>query len=263
MVILLTFGVPAILFIAFERVFALRPQRVFRTGWRADVCHALLAFIPVGIMLVVVNATVGATLRGLTPDSTRAAVGSLPFVVQLALVVALCELGMYWSHRLEHEVPFLWRFHAVHHSSTELDWLSTERTHPVDGVFRKLFLVPLYAVGFSVTGLGIYLTVYYLWSFVVHANVRWRFGPLEDVIASPAFHHWHHAAEPEARDTNYAPLFPVFDRVFGTLRRPGRMPRAYGSDAPVPAGYLPQLAYPFRPRRAPAARYARAVPVSP
>ncbi|MGQ0804632.1 MAG: sterol desaturase family protein [Actinomycetota bacterium] len=246
----LTLGVPAVLFIAFERVFALRPQRVLRSGWRTDVCHALIDVIPVGIILTLLHSTVGEALRGLTPGPARAAIGALPFAVQLALIVVVCELGMYWSHRLEHEIPFLWRFHAVHHSSTELDWLSTQRNHPVDGIFRKAFLVPLYAVGFSAVGLGVYLVAYYFWSFVVHANVTWRFGKLEGVIASPEFHRWHHAAEIEARDTNYAPLFPVVDRVFGTLRRPGRMPRGYGSDAPVPTGYLPQLAYPFRPRQA-------------
>lgn len=241
---------PAVVFIGLERCFSLRRQRVLRSGWRTDACHFLLGALAVGVILLLVNATLGQVLRGLTPEPARAAIGGLPFVVQLSLVVGLAELGMYWSHRLEHEIPFLWRFHAVHHSSTELDWLSTQRTHPIDGVFRQLFLVPLYAIGFPVGCLGIYLTAYYLWSFLVHANLRWKLGPLEGVIASPEFHHWHHAAEPAARDTNYAPLLPVIDRLFGTFQRPGGMPRRYGSDAPVPPGYLPQLAYPFRPHEA-------------
>jgi sterol desaturase/sphingolipid hydroxylase (fatty acid hydroxylase superfamily) len=246
----LTLGVPAVLFIAFERVFELRPQRVLRSGWRTDVCHALIDVIPVGIILTLLHTTIGEALRGFTSSPARATVGALPFAVQLGLIVVVCELGMYWSHRLEHEIPFLWRFHAVHHSSRDLDWLSTQRSHPIDGIFRKAFLVPLYAVGFSPVGIGIYLVAYYFWSFVVHANVTWRFGRLEAVVASPAFHRWHHAAEPAARDTNYAPLLPVFDRLFGTLRQPDRRPRAYGSDALVPAGYLGQLAFPFRPREA-------------
>jgi sterol desaturase/sphingolipid hydroxylase (fatty acid hydroxylase superfamily) len=244
--IVLMTAVPAFVFIALERVCSIRPQRILRPGWRTDLCHFLLDAVPVTLMLIVLDTTFGQALRQLTPGPLRAAIGALPFVVQLGVVVVLCELGMYWSHRLEHEIPLLWRFHAVHHSSTEVDWLSTQRTHPVDGVFRRLFLVPVYAIGFSVTCLGIYLVAYYLWSFVVHANLRVRFGRLEGVVASPEFHRWHHAAEPDAVDTNYAPLLPVFDRIFGTWRRPGRWPRSYGCDAPVPAGYVAQLAYPFR-----------------
>ncbi len=239
--------VPALVFVVLERVFAIRPQRVLRPGWITDVYHFLLDAVPVTVMLILLDTTVGRGLRGLTPEAVRDSVAALPFAAQLVAVTALCELGMYWSHRLEHQVPVLWRFHAVHHSSTEVDWLSTQRTHPVDGAFRRLFLVPVFAIGFSVTAIGIYLGAYYAWSFVVHANLRWKFGPLEGVVASPAFHRWHHAAEGDAVNTNYAPLFPVFDRVFGTLRRPDRWPTSYGCDAPVPTGYLRQLAYPFRP----------------
>jgi sterol desaturase/sphingolipid hydroxylase (fatty acid hydroxylase superfamily) len=254
MFLFITLGVPAVLFIAFERVFALRPQRVLRSGWFTDVCHALFDVLPIAMILALLHSTVGEALRDLTPGPVRAAIGALPFAVALVVVVGLCELGMYWTHRVEHEVPFLWRFHAVHHSSTELDWLSTQRNHPVDGIVRKAFLVPMFAVGFSGVAIGIYLVAYYFWSFVVHANVQWRFGRLEGVIASPEFHRWHHAAELEARDTNFAPLLPVFDRLFGTFRRHERLPRSYGSDAPVPPGYVGQLAYPFRASEAAPAR---------
>ena len=250
MFLLITFGVPAVLFIAFERVFAIRQQRVFRTGWRTDVCHALFDIVPLAIVLGFLHTSVGGWLRDLTPAFVRDVIAAPPFVVELAIVVVVCELGMYWSHRMEHQVPLLWRFHAVHHSSPELDWLSTQRNHPVDGMVRKAFLIPMYAVGFSAVCISIYLVVYYFWSFVVHANVRWRFGPLEPVIASPTFHRWHHADERAARDTNYSPLLPAVDRVFGTLRQPDHLPPSYGIDGPMPTGYLGQLAFPFRPRKA-------------
>ena len=250
MFLFITLGVPAVIFIACERVFAMRPQRVFRSGFLTDLCHALFDIVPIAIVLGLLHTTVGGWLRELTPAPVRTALGGLPFAVELLVVVALCELGMYWSHRLEHQIPLLWRFHAVHHSSTELDWLSTQRNHPVDGIIRKAFLVPMFAIGFSTAAIGIYLVAYYFWSFVVHANVHWRFGPLEPVIASPTFHRWHHSDERAARDTNFSPLLPVFDRVFGTFRQPRDLPASYGSDAPVPTGYVGQLAFPFRPRRA-------------
>ena len=249
MSLLITLGVPAVLFIAFERIFALRPQRVFRAGWRTDLCHALFDAIPAGAVLGILRTSVGGVLRDLTPDAVRTTIGALPFLLELALVVVICELGMYWSHRIEHESPFLWRFHAVHHSSPELDWLATQRNHPIDGIFRKAFLVPVYAVGFSTGCLAIYLAAYYIWSFVLHANVRWRFGSLEAVVASPIFHRWHHADDLEARNTNYSPIFSLTDRIFGTLHRSNRIPSTYGIDTPMPSAYVGQLAEPFRSRQ--------------
>jgi sterol desaturase/sphingolipid hydroxylase (fatty acid hydroxylase superfamily) len=249
--LLITLGVPAVLFIAFERVFPIRRQGVFRPGWTTDLCHALFDIVPLAIVLGFLHTSVGGWLRDLTPASVRDAIAAPPFVVELAIVVVVCELGMYWSHRIEHQVPFLWRFHAVHHSSLELDWLSTQRNHPVDGMVRKAFLIPMYAVGFSAACISLYLVVYYFWSFVVHANVNWRFGPLEPMIASPTFHRWHHSDERAARDTNFSPLLPAFDRVFGTWRQPEKLPASYGSDAPVPTGYVGQLAFPFRRTRTP------------
>ena len=239
------------LFGLLESRFALRPQRIFRAGWACDAAHFFLNVLPGALLVAVLFATVGTMLRGVVPSGLRATIAAQPALVQLVGTFLLSELGMYWSHRIEHEVPFLWRFHAVHHSSPQLDWLSTQRTHPVDGAIRKLFIIPVFALGFSATCLATYFVVYYFWSFLEHTNMRVRFGPLRWIIASPHFHHWHHADEPGAINKNYAPLLPVFDVLFGTCHLPPRRwPAAYGIPEPVPSDYVGQIGYPFRRREA-------------
>ena len=89
-----------------------------------------------------------------------------------------------------------------------------------------------------------------VWGFFIHANVRWRFGWLESVIATPAFHHWHHTNDTENRDRNYASMLPVLDWVFGTLHLPRRLwPAVYGVDQPVGATLARQLIDPLIQRR--------------
>lgn len=87
-----------------------------------------------------------------------------------------------------------------------------------------------------------------LWGFFIHANVRWRFGPLEWLIATPAFHHWHHSRI-EHTNRNYAAMLPPLDRLFGTLHLPAQWPAAYGIEAPLPASLGGQLIEPLRTAR--------------
>jgi sterol desaturase/sphingolipid hydroxylase (fatty acid hydroxylase superfamily) len=86
-----------------------------------------------------------------------------------------------------------------------------------------------------------------VWGFFIHANLRWRFGPLEWLVATPAFHHWHHTRS-EARDRNYASMLPCWDWMFGTLHLPRHWPAAYGVDEKLPDSVAGQLIYPFRSR---------------
>jgi sterol desaturase/sphingolipid hydroxylase (fatty acid hydroxylase superfamily) len=81
--------------------------------------------------------------------------------------------------------------------------------------------------------------------------LRWRFGPLEWLIATPAFHHWHHTlAGPVNR--NYAPMLPWMDALFGTLHLPRKQwPAQYGTDTRVPTSLAAQLVQPFQQTAAP------------
>jgi lathosterol oxidase len=170
-----------------------------------------------------------------------------PFPFDQKSLVALKRLcPQYAIHRAFHALPWLWRFHAIHHSSIEMDWLAGSRLHLVDVVLtRAASFAPLFVLGFSETALVAYLVFVSFHAVWLHANLRWRFGPLRHLLATPEFHHWHHAVEPVNR--NFAVHLPWIDRIFGTAWSPGGFPTRYGlAGESVPAGWLRQLAWPFR-----------------
>jgi sterol desaturase/sphingolipid hydroxylase (fatty acid hydroxylase superfamily) len=243
-VILITF----LVFVPLERLFALHTeQKVFRRGWANDLVFLLVngLLIKLGLLAVIALSIFAAAL--IVPASFQAMVGGLPYWVQIPLVIVLSDLGFYWTHRMFHAVPWLWRFHAIHHSIEELDWLAAARVHPVDQILTKgVSLVPVVALGFSEWAIGVYALLYQWQSVLIHANVRFRFGPLRLLFASPEFHHWHHSSDREARDRNFAGQLSFLDALFGTLHMPrGQMPTAYGLDRPIPHRYAFQLLYPF------------------
>ena len=126
-------------------------------------------------------------------------------------------------------------------------------SHPVDQAFtRSCIVIPLFALGFTRGTFGALLIVFTLQALFIHANVRFTFGPLRYVLATPEFHHWHHAADPRAYNSNFAGELPVIDKLFGTLHLEpmgAEAPlarRATGSPTRCPTGYLRQMAWPFR-----------------
>ena len=244
----------ALLFAPLERIFMLR---------RAEARHSMLAdlgyFYVNGILPALLIATplalVSAGVRAVTPSGWTAAVASLPLWASIGIGLVIAEIGSYWAHRWCHQSPFLWRFHAIHHTPHHIDWLINSRAHPADIIFTRMCgLVPLYLLGFDGGGgergmVPVVITLIgTVWSFLVHANVRWRFGPLEQVIATPAFHHWHHTND-EFRDHNYAATLPVIDRLFGTFHLPNHWPDVYGIDEPVPATLYDEVFRPFGVRK--------------
>jgi sterol desaturase/sphingolipid hydroxylase (fatty acid hydroxylase superfamily) len=232
-----------LLFVPLERLFALRPQKVFRRGLLTDLTHILVngLFSAVGaIVLVVLFALPLIWLRAFD------LVGYLPTGVAIPLAVVLVVVGNYWGHRLTHQVPFLWRFHAVHHSIEQMDWVASGRLHPVDQSFTQAFtILPLFLLGYGggvFAGVAVFVTLLALFQ---HANVRLRFPVLRWIINTPEWHHWHHAIDAKANDKNFG--LPVVDKIFGTAYLPkGERPTGFGIHDPVPdVGYLRHLAYPF------------------
>jgi sterol desaturase/sphingolipid hydroxylase (fatty acid hydroxylase superfamily) len=178
----------------------------------------------------------------------RSPLAALPDGQQLVVALLISDfLGYFW-HRLFHHAR-LWRFHAIHHSSEQLDWLSATRLHPLNDVLSKLVtVVPILLCGVQPRVFTVAVPVLTLYAIFVHANVRWGFGPLKYVIVTPLFHRWHHTSQDEGLDKNFAGLCPIYDLLFGTFYMPaGRQPVRFGiPDSDVPAGFLGQLAYPFR-----------------
>jgi sterol desaturase/sphingolipid hydroxylase (fatty acid hydroxylase superfamily) len=233
----------AVVFVPLEKLFALRRQRVFRPGLLTDLTHLLVngAVTAVAVILLVAAAAIPVLwIRRLD------LVSALPAWAAVALAVVLVAVGNYWGHRLTHRIPFLWRFHAVHHSIEHMDWLASGRLHPFDQAFTQACTVlPLFVLGYGVGvfgGVAVFVTLLALFQ---HANVRLRFPVLRWVVNTPEWHHWHHSVDAEARDKNFG--VPVVDALFGTAYLPkDRQPIAFGTRAPVPAsGYLRHLAYPW------------------
>ena len=121
--------------------------------------------------------------------------------------------------------------------------------HPLNELGNRLpAAIILLGLGLSPLAVAAYQPFLILYAVFLHANVRWTFGPLRNVIATPAFHRWHHASQVEGRDRNFAGLLPLWDRLFGTFYLPeGRGPEIFGVDGPpLPTGWLAQLLFPFR-----------------
>jgi sterol desaturase/sphingolipid hydroxylase (fatty acid hydroxylase superfamily) len=248
-----------VLLLLFRLLELLRPKAqrlpVMRRGFWTDAAYWLftplvtrvVTGISVFIVLVpVAYAIYGRLDRGLILHG-YGPVSRLPLWMQGIGILLIAEVISYWMHRLFH-TSRLWKFHAVHHSSVDLDWLSAVRLHPAnDVVMRIASTLPILLLGFApiaVAGVMPLLTVF---AILIHAHVDWDWGPLRKVIASPRFHRWHHTDEATARDTNFAGLLPVLDIVFGTYYMPkDARPASFGTATEVPNGLLRQLAFPFR-----------------
>jgi len=233
-----------------------REQPVFRQGWLTDVVYwfttilltkpfvRLMFILPLSLLLIAGITSVDAMKRG--AYSGFGPLSRQPVWLQAIEVYLLVDFCNYWTHRLFHRGRW-WPFHAVHHSSTDLDWLGSLRVHPVNDLVTKLTqATPVLLLGFNplvTLSTAPFLTFY---AIFLHANVNWDFGPLRSVVATPVFHRWHHSREREAWDKNFAGLLPLWDILFGTYYMPrGRYPENFGINEPMPAGWTGQFVEPF------------------
>jgi sterol desaturase/sphingolipid hydroxylase (fatty acid hydroxylase superfamily) len=246
-----------LVFMVIERWLSNRPRLPLRRrGWLTDVVWFLysaliakpitfyLSLIPF-VLLVILGVT---DKEGLQDRSYRGfgPIGAQPLWLQTVELYLVADFLGYWSHRLFHRRR-LWPFHAVHHSTQDLDWLASVRVHPVNDLVGHLVqTLPLVLLGFNpwvATTAAPFLTFY---AIFLHANVDWGFGPLRYVIATPLFHRWHHSRQREAWDKNFAGLFPIWDLIFGTLYLPaGKVPEDFGIDDTMPESWLGQMWRPF------------------
>lgn len=248
----------ALVFGLLERWRPIRPQRFLRKDLGQDFGYYFLGGLLPPFFTMLAAALVAWFAGGLLPAGFYAWVGALPLWQRVGALLLLGDLAFYWAHRWSHEVRWLWRLHAVHHSPTQMDWLVNTRAHPLDLVFaRAVAAVPLLVLGLRQPAAGlesavaVTLTLSTVWAFFVHANLRWRLGWLEQLVVTPAFHHWHHANEsPEVVNKNYAALFPWLDRLFGSHHLPAdRYPASYGASRRLPPTLAGQLLSPFIPDR--------------
>lgn len=262
----------SIVYVPLERLFAKRPeQAIFRRGWKTDLTYFFVNTLFIQVLSVMTLRPAMVLFDWARIDSITSFVSGLPFIVQLMGVLLVADLTQYWVHRMFHRVPALWRFHAIHHSVDSMDWLAGSRLHVVDAVVtRGATYVPIYVLGFSEPAFFAYLGIVVVQATFIHANVRWEFPHVRWLLATPCFHHWHHSAEVEAIDKNFAVHTPIWDRLFGTYHMPGRWPDSYGlaHGKTVPPGWPRQFIYPFTrpkgiPHGAPGTPVAEAPPLQP
>ncbi|WP_269542491.1 sterol desaturase family protein [Cerasicoccus fimbriatus] len=242
-------------FVPLERVFPAKPgQRFFRPKWWLDFCFFIGQYLLWGGLVLWVLSYFRTGLTSIVPAGFREMVASQPWWLIGIEVVVLSDFLIYWGHRIQHKVDFLWRFHAVHHSAEHLDWLAAHREHPLDSIYTiGLINLPAFVLGFPMESLAALIAFRGLWAIFIHANVRLPIGPLRCLIGSPELHHWHHD---KARDSgNYANLSPLMDKLFGTYTCPDHEPESFGIREPMPGNYLGQMLHPLKPRR----RKARAM----
>jgi sterol desaturase/sphingolipid hydroxylase (fatty acid hydroxylase superfamily) len=244
---LVSVGFLILLFRPLELAFPARPgQRFFRPAWFLDLCFLLGQYLLWGGLVLAVLVYFRDGLQAVVPASFRTAVAAQPWWVRAAEVIVLSDFCVYWAHRLQHRVGFLWRFHAVHHSAEHLDWLAAHREHPLDTIYTVTAInLPAFVLGFPLDTLAGFIAFRGLWAIYIHANVRLPTGPLRWLLGSPELHHWHHDRDRTAG--NYANLSPLLDRLFGTYRCPDHEPERVGLGYPTPATYVGQMVRPLLP----------------
>jgi sterol desaturase/sphingolipid hydroxylase (fatty acid hydroxylase superfamily) len=239
----------ALLFIPMEKVFPAKPgQKIFRKHWLVDLCYFLGQYLLWSGLVLSALSYFNTWLDGFVPATWRSQIQSQPVWLQATEVLFISDMLIYWGHRLQHNVDFLWRFHKVHHSAETLDWLAAHREHPLDSIYTVgIINLPALVAGFDLDAISMIVAFRGIWAIYIHSNVQLRIGPVKKLIGAPELHHWHHDIE---RDRgNYANIFPIMDIIFGTYVCPDKEPEQFGIKEDFPKSYAGQLLRPLLPAR--------------
>ncbi len=237
----------AIIYVPLERLWPqYQDQGTFRSEWTLDVVYFMSTHLPIQILSFLVLLPATQAVKYLGVPALQHAISRLPWLVQFLMAVVVADLCEYFIHLALHKVPFLWRFHAIHHSSKALDWIAGSRSHFVDDTLVRGFILAPLMLGFSQSILMAYLIFVTLHATWTHCN----FGPnakwLEKYVVMPRYHHWHHTSQKEGIDKNFAIHFPWIDKIFGTYYYPDHWPERYGLDnQEIAAGFFGQTIEPF------------------
>ena len=240
----------ALVFIPIERMLPVRPMSPLRREWRTDLAYFFMGHVLVQFVLIAATASTSTVDALVASEIVKDAIRSMPVWLQFLLAVLAADLAQALLHRAYHNAPWLWRFHAVHHSTRRMDWLAGSRMHLLEILLtRSVVLMPLVVLGFAPAAINAYVILVGLQAVLAHANLRLDFGWLEYLLVTPRYHHWHHARQAEYVDANYAIHLPLVDMLMGTLKLPprGEWPAEYGvmKLETVPTGFLAQALMPM------------------
>ena len=237
----------ALVFIPMEKVFPAKPgQKIFRRHWFLDLCFFFGQYLLWSGVVLKLLSYFDQWLEAIIPKYIQTFIAGQPIWLQAVEVLVLSDFLIYWGHRLQHKVDFLWRFHKVHHSAEHLDWLAAHREHPIDSVYTiGIINLPAFIFGFELEAIAAIVAFRGIWAIYIHSNVRLPIGPLKKLIGAPELHHWHHDIE---RDRgNYANISPLMDIFFGTYVCPSKEPEQFGIKEEFPKNYVGQMLKPMIP----------------
>ncbi len=147
----------------------------------------------------------------------------LPVWIKLILGVAMIDMVTYWFHRMAHNIHFVWRFHRVHHSDTSMDSSTYFRGHPLEIFFwfGVSNIIATGIFGLDLITLGLYYVIATPFFVIEHVNLKfpsWLDKTLGWVITTPNLHKVHHDQDEFYTNSNYADVFIIWDRLFGTFK---------------------------------------------
>ena len=239
----------AIIFVPIEMVWPKKKdQDRFHDEWRTDLVYFEISHLFIQFFGILIHAPALLIFGKVGLDGVHTWIQSLPFVIELFFAFFITDFCQYWTHRFFHSHVYLWRFHSIHHSTQNMDWLAGSRTHFVDiCVTRSAAFLPLYVFGFSPIVFNIYILFMAVHAVLIHANTRINFGFLKYIFTTPQYHHWHHCEDPKYYGHNFATIFPFIDKLFGTYYLPGNVwPEGTGvHEGNYPKGYVKQFVHPF------------------
>ena len=215
-----------------------------------DLWHGLVSNVTLPELLKMGLLTLLVTVESPAGGGFGVWPGDWPLGFQLVLALIVGQFGEYWAHRLLHTVPFLWRFHAVHHSPERLYFLNAARFHPVDtSLLFCVGLAPLFVLGAGPDLMLLMMTWISVHGLFQHCNIHLRLGPLNYIFSMAELHRWHHSLNLEEANRNFGNNILFWDLVFGTVYWPKDKDASatIGNNIPeYPKGYLAQLLAPFR-----------------
>lgn len=227
-------------------------QKIIRADTKIDITYWLLENTILGLVIKFFIVLLIATMLGfgLFKLAGLSYIKSLEVQYQVIIIIIIIDFTGYWIHRFFHG-GFRWKFHSIHHSSKEIDWLSSARFHPLETMFiiTIQYLVAAVFVGYDNKLIGVAMIIRSTYGYFVHANVSWNFGVLRYVFCSPVFHRWHHTKEQAGIDKNFGGLFSCWDYIFGTVYLPNKgnaQPFNFGVKNDVGNSFAKQLLYPFK-----------------
>jgi sterol desaturase/sphingolipid hydroxylase (fatty acid hydroxylase superfamily) len=241
----------ALIYVPLERIWPQYPEQgTFRKDWTLDVVYFMSTHLPIQILSFLVLLPATQAVKYLGVPVLQHAIARLPWLLQFFLAVVVADVAEYFVHLALHKVPFLWRFHSIHHSSKALDWIAGSRSHFVDDTLVRGFILAPLMLGFSqgiILAYLIFVTLHATWT---HCNFRLNVAWMEKFLVMPRYHHWHHTSQKEAIDKNFAIHFPWIDRLFGTYYYPDHWPEKYGLDGEeISPNFLGQTVEAFIPKR--------------